>query len=92
MKSVKGQSYVQKHLFFFFFPPDSLGCKSEVFLLESSPIQNFVDCCSDAKKKGKRQVSIPHGKRSLQKASKLKNSLYLKSSRVNTEKSSLSLL
>lgn len=44
MKSVKGQSYVQKHLFF----SDSLGCKSEVCLLEGSPTKNLVDCCSDA--------------------------------------------
>lgn len=43
MKSVKGQSYVQKHLF-----SDSLGCRSEVCLLEGSPTKNFEDRCSDA--------------------------------------------
>lgn len=43
MKSVKGQLCAETSFF-----SSSLGHKSEVFLLEGSPIKNFVDCCSDA--------------------------------------------
>lgn len=43
MKSVQGSELCAETSFF----SNSLGHKSEVFLLEGSPIKNLVDCCSD---------------------------------------------
>lgn len=82
MKSVKGQSCVQKQPFFFF-SPNSLGYKPEV---SCTGFCRWLFICL------KRHVSTQHGKRSMQKARKLKDSLYLQSPKVNTEKPSFSLL
>lgn len=88
MKYVKGQSYVQKYPFFFRFIRMQVWSLSFRELFRRELCRWLFRCL----KKGKRHVSTQHGKRPFQKAKKVRIALYVQSSKVSTEKSSLSLL